>query len=91
MRALTYHGTKDVRVETVPDPVLQNVDDVILRVTATAICGSDLHLYRGKIPELKRVVVAYENKIAMEETLEQGLKRIFGGGVRPQGAARSTR
>lgn len=50
MRALTYHGSKDVRVETVPDPVLQNADDVILRVTATAICGSDLHLYRGKIP-----------------------------------------
>ncbi|KKS78702.1 MAG: hypothetical protein UV54_C0054G0008, partial [Candidatus Beckwithbacteria bacterium GW2011_GWA2_43_10] len=43
----------------------------------------------GKIPELKRVVVAYENKIAMEETLEEGLMRIFGGGTgaRPQGTA----
>ena len=43
----------------------------------------------GKIPELKRVVVAYENKIAMEETLEEGLSKIFGGGtgVRPQGTA----
>lgn len=50
MRALTYHGAKDVRVETVADPVIQEPDDVILRVTATAICGSDLHLYRGKIP-----------------------------------------
>lgn len=50
MRALTYHGSKDVRVETVPDPIIQVPDDVILRVTATAICGSDLHLYRGKIP-----------------------------------------
>lgn len=50
MRALTYHGSKDVRVESVPDPLLQEADDVILRVTATAICGSDLHLYRGKIP-----------------------------------------
>ena len=53
MRALTYHGSEDVRVETVPDPELVNNDDVILRVTATAICGSDLHLFRGKIPELK--------------------------------------
>ncbi|MCB5186760.1 glutathione-dependent formaldehyde dehydrogenase [Methylobacillus caricis] len=52
MRALTYHGSKDVRVETVPDPVLHDPDDVVLRVTSTAICGSDLHLYRGKIPEL---------------------------------------
>ncbi|MEZ3498413.1 zinc-dependent alcohol dehydrogenase [Pantoea sp. KPR_PJ] len=50
MRALTYHGPHKVRVETVPDPVLQEPDDIILRVTATAICGSDLHLYRGKIP-----------------------------------------
>lgn len=53
MRALTYHGTKDVRVESVADPSLVASDDIILRVTATAICGSDLHLYRGKIPELK--------------------------------------
>ena len=50
MKALTYHGTRDVRVETVPDPVLHDADDILLRVTATAICGSDLHLYRGKIP-----------------------------------------
>jgi len=44
MRALTYHGSKDVRVDTVPDPALAAPDDIILRVTATAICGSDLHL-----------------------------------------------
>lgn len=50
MRALTYHGAKDVRVDNVPEPKLQEKDDVILRVTATSICGSDLHLYRGKIP-----------------------------------------
>lgn len=50
MRALTYHGPKDVRIDNVDDPILQQDDDIILRVTATAICGSDLHLYRGKIP-----------------------------------------
>ena len=53
MKALTYHGSKDVRVETVPDPRLQADDDIILRVTATAICGSDLHIYRGKIPSME--------------------------------------
>jgi threonine dehydrogenase-like Zn-dependent dehydrogenase len=52
MQALTYQGARDVRVETVPDPVLQAADDIILRVTATAICGSDLHIYRGKIPAM---------------------------------------
>ncbi|WP_407316053.1 zinc-dependent alcohol dehydrogenase [Pseudomonas sp. nanlin1] len=53
MRALTYHGANDVKVDTVPDPTLQDADDIILRVTATAICGSDLHLYRGKIPTVE--------------------------------------
>jgi len=53
VKALTYHGSPDVRVETVPDPRLEAEDDIILRVTATAICGSDLHLYRGKVPGLK--------------------------------------
>lgn len=53
MQALTYHGSKDVRVETMPDPTLQEADDIVLRVTATAICGSDLHLFRGKIPGVR--------------------------------------
>ncbi|RMO21382.1 Glutathione-dependent formaldehyde dehydrogenase [Pseudomonas cichorii] len=50
MRALTYHGAHNVKVDNVPDPQLKEADDIILRVTATAICGSDLHLYHGKIP-----------------------------------------
>jgi len=50
MRALTYHGSHDVRVDNIPDPLIHEPDDIILKVTATAICGSDLHLYRGKIP-----------------------------------------
>ncbi|MEV4743540.1 alcohol dehydrogenase catalytic domain-containing protein [Streptomyces sp. NPDC049555] len=45
MRALTWHGKRDVRVETVPDPALQEPTDVIVRITSTGICGSDLHLY----------------------------------------------
>ena len=49
MRALAYHGRGDVRIDTVPDPVLQADDDVILRVTSTAICGSDLHTWRGDL------------------------------------------
>ncbi len=53
MRALTYHGSHEVKVDTVPDPILQETDDIILKVTATAICGSDLHMYRGKIPAMK--------------------------------------
>jgi threonine dehydrogenase-like Zn-dependent dehydrogenase len=50
MRALTWHGKHDVRVETVPDPEIVNPRDAIIEVSATAICGSDLHLYNGVIP-----------------------------------------
>src|SRR3546814_3966755 len=50
MRALTWHGTHDVRVDTVPDPEIVNPRDAIIKVTSTAICGSDLHLYDGVIP-----------------------------------------
>lgn len=53
MRALVFHSSNNVKVDTVPDPIIQEADDVILKVTATAICGSDLHLYRGKVPGMK--------------------------------------
>ena len=52
MRALTWHGKHDVRVETVPDPKIVNPRDAIIKVTSTAICGSDLHLYDSIIPTL---------------------------------------
>ncbi|MFE4632351.1 zinc-dependent alcohol dehydrogenase [Streptomyces sp. NPDC056773] len=45
MRALTWHGRRDVRVETVPDPTIRDPDDVIVKITTTGLCGSDLHLY----------------------------------------------
>lgn len=45
MRAVTWHGKRDVRVDTVPDPTIQDPTDVIVRITSTGLCGSDLHLY----------------------------------------------
>src|SRR3954463_1051457 len=45
MKALAWHGTHDVRVDTVPDPTIEHPTDAIIRVTSTGICGSDLHLY----------------------------------------------
>jgi len=53
MRALTWHGRHDVRIDNVPDPEIVNPKDAILRVTSTAICGSDLHLYDGYIPGMR--------------------------------------
>ncbi|HET8523876.1 MAG TPA: zinc-dependent alcohol dehydrogenase [Thermomicrobiales bacterium] len=54
MKALCWMGTGDVRVETVPDPMILNPHDAIIRITSTAICGSDLHLYDGYIPTMEK-------------------------------------
>ncbi len=54
MKALCWYGKQDVRVETVPDPTILNPRDAIVRITLTAICGSDLHLYDGAIPTMQR-------------------------------------
>ena len=54
MRALCWRGKKDVAVERVPDPKIINPRDAIVRVTSTAICGSDLHLYNGYIPTMEK-------------------------------------
>jgi threonine dehydrogenase-like Zn-dependent dehydrogenase len=52
MKAVCWYGKHDVRVENVPDPILLNPRDAIVKVTSTAICGSDLHLYDGFIPSM---------------------------------------
>lgn len=53
MRALCWHGKYDVRVDTVPDPTIQDPTDVIIKITSTAICGSDLHLFDGYQPTME--------------------------------------
>src|SRR6201994_2135256 len=53
MRALTWHGKGDVRVDTVPDPKIREPRDAIVRITSTAICGSDLHLLDGYMPTME--------------------------------------
>ena len=54
MKATCWHGTKNVQVDEVPDPQILNSRDAIVQITSTAICGSDLHLYNGFIPTMKR-------------------------------------
>ncbi|MEM5297152.1 zinc-dependent alcohol dehydrogenase [Burkholderia sp. JPY481] len=53
MRALCWHGKKDVRVDNVPDPVIEHPRDAIIKVSSCAICGSDLHLFDGFMPSMK--------------------------------------
>ena len=53
MKALCWHGVGDVRVDTVPDPQILDPKDIIIQVTASGICGSDLHLYDGLMPTME--------------------------------------
>ena len=53
MRALCWHGKSDVRVDTVPDPKIQDPGDALIQITSTAICGSDLHLFDGYQPTME--------------------------------------
>jgi threonine dehydrogenase-like Zn-dependent dehydrogenase len=70
MKALCWYGKKDVRVETVPDPKIITPRDVIIKITTTAICGSDLHLYGGYIPTMEKGdILGHEN---MGEVVEAG-------------------
>ena len=54
MKAVCWYGANDVRVETVPDPQILNPRDAIIKITSTAICGSDLHIYDGYIPTMQQ-------------------------------------
>jgi threonine dehydrogenase-like Zn-dependent dehydrogenase len=79
MKALTYHGAEDVRVDNVADPAIVNDDDILLRVTATAICGSDLHIYRGKIPGMKSGDILGHEFMGIVEDVGRGVSKLKRG------------
>lgn len=67
MKALVFHKPLSVKVEQVKDPVIEHPKDIIVRVTSTAICGSDLHIYNGLIPQLNDLVLGHEFMGIVEE------------------------
>ena len=67
MKALVFHRPKKVSVDTVPDPKIQADSDVIIKITSTAICGSDLHIYNGLFPQLRNMVLGHEMMGIVEE------------------------
>jgi threonine dehydrogenase-like Zn-dependent dehydrogenase len=70
VKALAWHGKADIRCEEVPDPKIEHPQDAIIKVTACAICGSDLHIYGGIIPEMRKGdVLGHEN---LGEVVEVG-------------------
>ncbi|QOK28489.1 zinc-dependent alcohol dehydrogenase [Cytobacillus pseudoceanisediminis] len=68
MKAVTYQGPNRVAVTNVDDPKLEKKDDIIVKITSTAICGSDLHLYQGNMPLPEGYIIGHEPMGIVEET-----------------------
>lgn len=68
MKAAVFHKPKDISVDSVPDPAIEHPLDAIIKVTSTAICGSDLHIYNGFFPQVKDLVMGHEFMGIVEET-----------------------
>ena len=68
MKAAVVHAGGFIKYETVDDPIITDTRDAIIKVTATAICGSDLHIYRGSLPQVRPMVMGHEFMGIVEET-----------------------
>src|SRR5260370_16536052 len=87
MKAAVFHGARDVRVESVPDPKIKSPTDAIVRITRAAICGSDLHLYHGRNEIVPGFVLGHEGVGVVEETgaavtrLKKGQRVVIAGSL----------
>jgi len=79
MKAITLHGTGDVRVESVPDARVVDPTDVVVRITTSAICGSDLHQYHGRVPGLPKGVVLGHEFMGVVEAVGGEVKKVRKG------------
>ncbi|MEJ7789994.1 MAG: zinc-dependent alcohol dehydrogenase [Thermoleophilaceae bacterium] len=79
MRALAWHGKRDVRVDTVPDPKIEEPTDAIVKITSTAICGSDLHLYEVLGPFLDEGDILGHEPMGIVEEVGSEVKHIKKG------------
>ena len=79
MKALCWHGTGDVRVDTVPDPKIKDPTDVIIRITASGICGSDLHLFDGMMQGMESGDVLGHEPMGIVEEVGRDVKKLKKG------------
>jgi S-(hydroxymethyl)glutathione dehydrogenase/alcohol dehydrogenase len=78
MKAAVFHFPGKISIDSIDDPKIEQPDDAIIRVTATAICGSDLHIYNGFTPQIKPMVMGHEFMGIVEET-GQGVTKLKKG------------
>ena len=79
MKACCWQGVEDVQVRKVPDPEIINPRDAILRITSTAICGSDLHLYGGKVPSMQKGDILGHEFMGVVEEVGKGVTNLKKG------------
>ncbi len=79
MKALTWHGKRDVRVQNVPDPGIREPDDVIVRITSSGVCGSDLHLYEVMTPFLEEGDVLGHEPMGIVEEVGPQVTKVSAG------------
>jgi threonine dehydrogenase-like Zn-dependent dehydrogenase len=79
MKAVTFHGKRDVRVETVPDPAIEAPTDAIVRITSTGICGSDLHLYEVMGPFIEEGDILGHEPMGIVEEVGSEVEHIASG------------
>ncbi len=79
MRALVWHGKSDIRCDTVPDPTIEDAGDMIVKITSTAICGSDLHLFDGYMPMMEEGDILGHEPMGIVAEVGKGVKKFKAG------------
>jgi threonine dehydrogenase-like Zn-dependent dehydrogenase len=79
MKAVVFHGVGDVRVDQVPEPKLRDPGDVLVRMTSTAICGTDLHLLRGTVPGMKPGTILGHEGVGVVEAFGSAVRNLNEG------------
>lgn len=79
MRALCWHGKHDIRVDNVPDPIIQESTDALIKITSTAICGSDLHIFDGFVMEMRSGDVLGHEFMGIVEEVGSGVTKLKKG------------
>ncbi len=76
MKAVVFHGVGDIRLDDVPDPKIQEPTDAIIRLTASAICGTDLHMIRGTFTGMKPGTILGHEGVGIVEEIGPNVRNL---------------
>jgi threonine dehydrogenase-like Zn-dependent dehydrogenase len=79
MKAVVFHGVGDIRVDNVPEPKIEQPTDAIIRLSASAICGTDLHMVRGSLPGMKSGTILGHEGVGVIEELGRDVRNFHVG------------